>query len=175
MNRFGGLRRRLSYANVMATVALFFALSGSAMAVGKYLVATDVIATGDMAGSTYESPVIADGKITTSKFASTATAPDASKLGGRAATDYPTVVARGSIDSASILDPGREAAFELIVPGIDRTTDYVVVNPANPFSALTINGSVLTLTGVGDRLSIFVSNGSSRPETIGTLRYLVLR
>src|SRR5262245_33309296 len=34
--RFQGLRGRLSYANVMATLAFFFALTGGAMATGKY-------------------------------------------------------------------------------------------------------------------------------------------
>jgi hypothetical protein len=63
------MRRRLSYANVMATLAFFFALTGGAMAVGKYIVSTDPITSGDLAGSTYGSPVIAPGKVTTAKIA----------------------------------------------------------------------------------------------------------
>ena len=40
-----GLRRRLSYANVMVTLALFWALTGGAMAGAKYLTANDPQAT----------------------------------------------------------------------------------------------------------------------------------
>jgi hypothetical protein len=47
------MRRRLSYANVMATLALFFALTGGTMAATKYLVASDPIpATSDLTGPT---------------------------------------------------------------------------------------------------------------------------
>ena len=87
-----GLRRRLSYANVIATLALFLALTGSAAAVGKYLTASDPITAGDLAGSTYGNPVIAggkvtsakitDGAITSSKFDSAAIAPNSDKLDG---------------------------------------------------------------------------------------------
>jgi hypothetical protein len=75
-------RRRLGYANVMATLAFFFALTGSATAVGKYLTAGSPITSGDLAGSTYGSPLIADGAITTAKFHASATAPNAARLGG---------------------------------------------------------------------------------------------
>jgi hypothetical protein len=85
------MRRRLSYANVMATLAFFFALTGGAMAGAKFLQASDPITQGDLAGSTYGNPVIAAGKVTTgkigdgaitsSKFDSSAVAPSAAKLG----------------------------------------------------------------------------------------------
>lgn len=66
----GTMRRRLSYANVLATLAFFFALTGGAIAAGaKYLSASDPITQGDLAGSTYGSPVIANGKVTTGKIA----------------------------------------------------------------------------------------------------------
>jgi hypothetical protein len=66
------LRRRISYANVLATLALFFALTGGAAAVGKYLTASDPITAGDLAGSTYGNPVIAAEKVTTGKIADAA-------------------------------------------------------------------------------------------------------
>jgi hypothetical protein len=91
--RFQGLRGRLSYANVIATLAFFFALTGGAMAGVKYIAASDTIpTTSDLAGSTYGNPLIAagkvtsakiaDGAITSSKFDSSAIAPNASKVGG---------------------------------------------------------------------------------------------
>src|SRR5262245_46066527 len=90
MEKLGGLRRRLSYANVMATLAFFFALTGGAMAGVKYVTASDTIpATSDLTG-TYGNPQIANGKvttpkiadgaITTAKFNSSALAPNADKL-----------------------------------------------------------------------------------------------
>jgi len=64
------MRRRLTYANVMATLALFFALTGGAWAAtSKYLMASDAITQGDLAGSTYGNPVIASGKVTSAKIA----------------------------------------------------------------------------------------------------------
>ena len=83
--------RRLTYANVMVTLAFFFALTGGAAAVNKYLMAQDPIVDGDLAGSTYGNPVIeagavsspklADGSVTSAKFDSSATAPNAARLG----------------------------------------------------------------------------------------------
>ena len=87
--RFQGLRGRLSYANVMATLAFFFALTGGALAGVKYILASDVIsATSDLAGSTYGNPLIANGKITSAKFAPTAKAPDADRLDGIDSTQF---------------------------------------------------------------------------------------
>jgi hypothetical protein len=85
------MRHKLSYANVMATLALFFALTGSAMAAGKYLLSTDTIpVTSDLAGSTYGNPVIAAGKVTTDKIAD-----------GAIATPK---IADGAISTAKIAD-----------------------------------------------------------------------
>jgi hypothetical protein len=86
------MRKRLNYANVMATLAFFFALSGVSMAGVKYIAASDPIpSTSDLTG-TYRNPMIASGKVTTgdiadgavtsAKFDSSATAPNAAKLGG---------------------------------------------------------------------------------------------
>jgi len=44
---------------VVATLALFFALTGTAAATAKYLTASDPITSGDLAGSTYGTPVMA--------------------------------------------------------------------------------------------------------------------
>jgi hypothetical protein len=66
---FQGLRGRLSYANVIATLALFFALTGSAAAGVKYLQASDPITQGDLAGSTYGHPVLAAGAVDSAKIA----------------------------------------------------------------------------------------------------------
>ena len=93
MKKVSGLGRRLSYANVMATLAFFFALTGGAMAGAKFIVAADTIpATSDLAGSTYGNPMIAagkvtsgkiaDGVITSSKFNASAIAPNADRLDG---------------------------------------------------------------------------------------------
>jgi hypothetical protein len=50
-----------------AFVALFFALGGGAMAASNFIKPTDTIRSGDLAGSTYGSPTIANGAVTAAK------------------------------------------------------------------------------------------------------------
>ena len=108
--RFQGLRGRLSYANVMATLALFFALTGGAMAANKYLQPTDPITAGDLAGSTYGTPVIAAGKITSAKFAPTAKAPDADTLDGIDSAQFLSGYGPGSPSTVSVAAGAQESA-----------------------------------------------------------------
>ena len=103
--RFQGLRGRLSYANVMATLAFFFALTGGAMATGKYLTANDPINAGDLAGSTYGTPVIAPGKITSAQFAPTAKTPDADTLDGIDSTQFLSGYMGGSSADSTVEVP----------------------------------------------------------------------
>jgi hypothetical protein len=137
--RFRGLRGRLSYANVIATLALFFALTGGAMATGKYLTTTDPITSGDLAGSTYGSPVIAAGKVTTgkildgavttgkiadgaitsSKFDSAATAPNAAKLAGFDITAHTS-------PGGFVIGPSDETRLDLTC-AFDRLPVHVAV------------------------------------------------
>jgi hypothetical protein len=51
----------------VAFVALFFALGGGAMAANSYIRSSDTVPSGDLVGSTYGSPVIAGGAVTTGK------------------------------------------------------------------------------------------------------------
>jgi hypothetical protein len=109
------MRRRLSYANVMATLAFFFALTGASGAGAKFLRANDPINAGDLNGSTYGVPVIAaaavtsekiaDGSISTSKFDSAALAPNANQLDG--------------IDSRGFLGVNAKAADSDKLDGVD--------------------------------------------------------
>ena len=108
--RFHGLRGRLSYANVMATLALFFALTGGAMATTKYLQATDPITAGDLAGSTYGNPVIADGAIGSAKFAPSAKAPDADKLDGIDSTAFLSGYGPGESGTTVSVPAGGQAS-----------------------------------------------------------------
>jgi Repeat of unknown function (DUF5907) len=83
-----GLRRRLTYANVMATLALFFALTGGAMAAGKDLTPSDPISAGDLEGSTYGIPEIAPGKVTSEKLANEAVGTPQIANGGILTQDF---------------------------------------------------------------------------------------
>jgi hypothetical protein len=103
--RFQGLGGRLSYANVVATLALFFALTGTAAAAAPYLRGSDPITAGDLAGSTYATPVIAAGKITSAKFAPTAKAPDADTLDGIDSTQFFSGYAGGSAADSTVSVP----------------------------------------------------------------------
>ena len=115
--RFQGLRGRLSYANVMATLAFFFALTGGALAAAPYIVASDVIpATSDLAGSTYRNPLIANGKITSAKFAPTAKAPDADKLDGTDSTQFLSGYGTGETSSTVSVPAGEQATANAWCP-----------------------------------------------------------
>jgi hypothetical protein len=95
----------LSYANLVATLALFFALTGTAAATGKYLLASDPITAGDLAGSSYGIPVIAAGKITSTTFAPTAKAPDADTLDGIDSTQFLSGYVGGSSADSTVSVP----------------------------------------------------------------------
>lgn len=135
MKRFN-VRRHLSYASVMATLALFFAMSGVATAGVKYLIASDTIpSTSDLAGSTYGNPLIAAGKVTTasiadgaitsSKFDSGATAPNASSIGGLNVVTVPF---------GDTLDPGIGAeGNQTECPG-DRIAVHLALSAPADFS-----------------------------------------
>jgi hypothetical protein len=140
-SQFQGLRGRLSYANVMATVAFFFALTGASMAGVKYLAAGDVIpASSDLAGSTYGNPLITAGKVATGKLADGAVT--SSKLGVSArmwakihwddSTRTATVVAASKPGVTTIYD-GDDAAigvnFGAGTP--DLNSCAAVVTPSN--------------------------------------------
>ena len=109
MQRFRGLRGRLSYANVMATLAFFFALTGGAVAATGALKATDPITAGDLAGSTYGTPIIADGAITSAKFAPNAKAPDADTLDGINSTQFLSGYGPGEAGSTVSVPAGAQA------------------------------------------------------------------
>src|SRR5262245_61944857 len=88
--------------NVVGYIALVFAVSGGALAANNYIRSTDTISGGDLDGSTYGSPVIAqnavnsgkiaNGSVTTSKFATNAQAPDSARLGGFGPGGYGAVM-----------------------------------------------------------------------------------
>jgi hypothetical protein len=145
------LRRRLSYANVMATVALFFALTGGAMAGAKYLFPADTIpATSDLAGSTYGIPQIAagkitsgkiaDGAITTSKFDDSALAPNTDKLDGMDSQSFAREVIEVTRNEVVALPTGSLG----IDPGVD-----VVQHALGPGSYLALYKGEVELPGDG--------------------------
>jgi hypothetical protein len=101
--QLSGLRRRLSYANVMATLAFFFALTGASAAGVKYLANGDP-AGGDLAG-TYPDPTIAVGAITSAAFAPTAKAPDADKLDGIDSAQFLSGFVGGTSSSSTVSVP----------------------------------------------------------------------
>jgi hypothetical protein len=65
------LTKLLSHAhhNLVGYIALFFALSGSAMAASSFIKSTDTIPAGDLAGTSYGDPLIASGAVTNGKLA----------------------------------------------------------------------------------------------------------
>jgi hypothetical protein len=179
--------KRLSYANVMATLAFFFALSGGAMAAGKYLLSTDTIASSsDLAGSTYGSPVIAagkvttdkiaDGSITTAKFAGAAIAPDASKLGGHPVADFARVVTSGTITLAATTFAAGTCT-EIHALADVTATDSVIVNPPPGYVGFSVEEAAFPTIGpYPAQVSIGICNVT--PDSrfwAGGFHYVVLR
>jgi hypothetical protein len=148
--RFKGLRRRLSYANVMATLAFFFALTGAATAGVKYIVATDSIpATSDLGGSTYGNPQIAAGKVTNGKIAdgavTTGKVADGAVTTGKIADGAVTQskIANGAITLNRIAASSWNGTAYSAGNGVSKLF-YDRVLPANTSQSLYI-----TVTGTG--------------------------
>jgi hypothetical protein len=168
---FRRLRRRLSYANVMATLAFFFALTGASMAGVKYIAANDVIpATSDLAGSTYGNPLIAagkvtsgkiaDGAITSAKFDGSATAPNAANVGG-----LNVVIVSDTFSVPAFTDIGHQ----LTCPGSRLAVHATMTNAGPDVSLLVLfwdrDGG--TYGGVSSVNEDIVNNGSTaEPATM---------
>jgi hypothetical protein len=175
------LRNRLTYGNVVSTIALFFAFTGASMAGVKYLAPSDPIPpTSDLGGSTYGNPLIADGRvtsakiangaITTSKFASNAVAPDTKQFGGRSLDGFGLVVARGTRSVSTNVSPGTCNAVRQDAPGVRLGFDVAIVN-GPPVAFLTVDGIVDT----DDSFLIQYCNLGSFDVGSGDYHYRVLR
>src|SRR5205085_3462005 len=127
----------------VAFVALFFALSGAAVAGAGYLKASDKITKGDLAGSTYGDPVIAAHKVTNKKLQHASLT---------VATDGSTLTGGGPIN----LGGSNSTPLGVADGGITNT------KPANP--SLTITAGT-GLTG-GGSIALGSSGGLSVDPTV---------
>jgi hypothetical protein len=117
----------------VALLALFFALTGGAVAANNYIRSTDPITAGDLQGSTYGNPAIAAGAIGTSKFAAGAKAPNADLLDGIDSAGF--VRGTGSSTSAVLVLPPNGGAHNgfFSVPGFGRF-DVLCGGPSFPLA-----------------------------------------
>jgi hypothetical protein len=99
---------RPSPAMIVAVLALFVALGGSAYALKK-----NSVKTKNIKNNAVKTKKIADGAVTTPKFADDATAPDAAKLGGVDATGYQGFCKPGAIKDSLVIvtNPAMSATY----------------------------------------------------------------
>ena len=167
--RFQGLRGRLSYANVMATLAFFFALTGGALAGVKYITASDVIpATSDLAGSTYGNPLIANGKITSAMFAPAAKAPDAAKLNGTNSTQFLSEYGTGETSSTVSVAAGAQGTTNAWCPAGKQPLGggYFSEGPAGASALRTVSAAfaINDVTSAGG-FSVTMANEGTAAES----------
>jgi hypothetical protein len=138
----------------MATLALFFALGGGAMAANAYIRSSDTIPSGDLAGSTYGSPLIASGAVTNAKLANPSLSVNSGtglSGGGSVALGGSTTlgVANGGINTAQLhdgsvttakFDSGAQAPDSAKLGG-NNPSDYGAVMSARMNGLRTTQGS----------------------------------
>jgi hypothetical protein len=154
------MRRRLTYANVISTLALFVALGGGAYASAVYLprnsVGTKQLKDGAVSTSKIQDGAVTGAKVVLSSLgkvrraAHADTASDASALGGIAAPHY-TLSDCGSISGAikGFVYVGANSAFSstfIDLPGYNCSTEAIRVRrQAAGYYEVMFQGSPVTL------------------------------
>jgi hypothetical protein len=146
----------------VAFVALFFALGGGALAATKAITVGSP-ASGDLTG-TYPSPTIAPGKVTTSDFASGATAPNASELGGASPSDYGAVLSGRvnglTTNTGGTGDFGAASGTSTAASGVDDS-GVSTLSPAHDLVARDLSVKLTASPGGNWQRHIFLLvNGS---------------
>ncbi len=154
------IRKRLTYANVVATIALFLALSAGAAYAGAFVTSEDIVdgqvkrvdladsavGTSNLGGGAVTSAKVRDGSLTGADVdESTLTGVDARRLGGR----YPRQITglSGAVTSAETPLPGCDDPVQYVSDGFTAARrGYVMVlvsvsathpagTPVEPFAA----------------------------------------
>jgi hypothetical protein len=135
------LRKRLSYANVIATVALFMALGGvsyaAATAAKNSVVSSSIkngqVKTADLANNAVTSPKIKDGQVKTADLA--AGAVTASKLAPALTTDLNDAATLGGQTAAALQTSalqGKQSGI-LTLTGTEQTAATVALSAAGTY------------------------------------------
>jgi hypothetical protein len=151
--------------NVVAYLALFFALSGGAYAMTT--AARNSVVTKSIKDGAVTTSKLADGAVTSAKFATTAVAPDSTRLGGIGAGAYQLALTGACTANQAIASIGA-------------TGQVTCITPVVPISATPSAGNNVTLGPVpglqlavvchdGGRVSVIFQNLSSSSATLNWL------
>jgi hypothetical protein len=188
----GRIRSRLTYANVISTLALFLVLGGGT-ALASYVITsndevgpgtisghnppsgdhanviTESLDTADLAPGSVTVGRLANGSVSTPKFAPGATAPDASQLGGTPASAYQGRITKkcGStgraITSVNAAGDGTCSSRVVLPIAADPTSTQQTASDLRPSDL-----GLIETCDVGSATIKFLNNGSAT----GTLNWM---
>jgi hypothetical protein len=151
--------------NIVAYVALFFALSGGAYAMTT--AAKNSVVTKSIKNGAVTTSKLANGAVTSSKFAASAVAPDSTRLGGIGAGAYQLALTGACSANQAIASIGATGQVTCITPVIPISATPSAGN--NVFLGPVPGLQIAVVCHDGGRVSVIFQNLGSSSATLNWL------